>query len=187
MRRSSAEPSTYSKLASNSPEEHSTSFCASRASTSPDGDPGEAGPEPSVCFTDTSLDLLHVNVRGFVSHQAILEMHLEELGHLTIVGLTETWLNRALGSISLSRYSLVSRRDRGEQMGGGIELFVRTDSLNGIVHLVDSWLSERSWYLLHTCHGPFVLCLRYIQTQFRRSFFEVSSKFRRCFVSQGVH
>ena len=130
--------------------------------TSPGGGPGESGPEPPAVFTDTGLDILHANIRGFLLHRAELELHLEVLGWPAVVGLTETLLDRSVPSISLTGYALVARRDRQDDSGwGGIALFVRSDLRSGIAHLADSPLFERSWFLLHTDHGPFTLCLWY--------------------------
>ena len=131
------------------------SSSASRASPSPGGDPGEAGSKPSASFTETSLELLHVNMRGFVSKSALLELHLQELGLPAVVGLTETFLDQARQSISLTHYSLVSRRDRVGGSGGGIALFVRSDCFNSIVHLADSETHERCWVFAAYGSWPF--------------------------------
>ena len=123
-------------------------------------------PEPTLAsadgFESTELHCVHLNVRGFLRHQAELLAHLESLGFPTLVGLTETFLDKSTAEAKLPGYTRVSRRDRSDgRKCGGILLFVRSDAANNVVHLSDSATFERSWHLVFTNHGPLLLVLWY--------------------------
>ena len=106
-------------------------------------------------LTDNKITLLHVNIRGFISHSAELEVHLAMCGMPNFVGITETWLKDSIEHISLAGYTLVSRKDRSDgRQGGGIALFALNLVAAQIVHVADSTNHERSWHVLHTDVGP---------------------------------
>ena len=110
-------------------------------------------------FTNTSLTLYLVNIRGLLSKTGLLELHLAELGFPSLVALTETFLDKSVGTVPLTGYTLVGRKDRNS-FGGGIALYVRDELAHNVTHLADSTF-ERQWFLLHTSHGPFVLAVWY--------------------------
>ena len=127
----------------------------------PGGDSGQTESMPPEPFTETSLTLLHANVCGFHSKSAFLQQYLQELKFPSLVVLNETFLNKATIQPQLHGYTLVGRRDRGEQPGGGVILFALDSVALNVVHLSSSTVAERMWFLLHTNHGPFVLCVWY--------------------------
>ena len=89
--------------------------------------------------------MLHVNIRGFLSHRAELEVHLEQHDFPTVVGITESWLDASTTSPVLSRYVLISRRDRSTHINrGGILLFALDSAAPAIAHVGNSNLFERS-------------------------------------------
>ena len=124
-----------------------------RASPPPGNDPCKSGsllPVHSRCIT-----LLHLNLRGFVSHRGELEARLEQLHYPDFVAITKSLLDASVVSPNLHKYRLISRRDRSDgRKGGGIILFARDDVSNQIVHSSTSPSSERTWHTLHTDAGP---------------------------------
>ena len=110
----------------------------------PQGD-GLCESSPSSPFALTSFTTLQHNMRGFVSHRAEFEAHLQLLGNPIFVGLTGTLLNPSVKSPSLSGYSLISRLDRRDgRQGGGIAFYALNSAVNSIVHVGDSPDYERS-------------------------------------------
>ena len=120
----------------------------------------------SSFFLETNLRVVQANVgnlRGFLQYRAELEMHLQALDLPTCVALTETLLDKATGQAELTGYTLVSRRDRlgGTSGWGGVALFARSDCAARFVKLEDSEVAERTWYTVHTDHGPLLLAVWY--------------------------
>ena len=113
-------------------------------------------------FEETAFTLLNCNVQGFLVKKDKLYAHLEQLNFPTYVGLTETWLDKRTEQPTLCGYTLVSRRDRHDGRGcGGVMLFARDNAANNVTFLGHSLEHERSWHLVHTNHGPLLLCLWY--------------------------
>jgi hypothetical protein len=101
------------------------------------GQPPDSGlcqPKPELSDIPADFTILHVNLRGFLSHRAELEVHLGFHNCPAFVGITETLLDKSVHTITISGYELVSRLDRRTgQTGGGIALFARRDVSNFIV------------------------------------------------------
>ena len=105
-----------------------------------------------------NITILHCNIRGFLSHTTELEGRLTLLSYKPmIITLNETFLDESVKAITLSGYSLISRRDR-DCHGGGIALFCLESIFDAITHLKDSEEYERSWHTLHSDLGPLLLC-----------------------------
>jgi hypothetical protein len=105
---------------------------------------------------------MHLNLRGFVSHQAELQHRIAQSGFPDLVGITESFLDKSTSTAALIGYTLISRLDRRDgRQGGGIALFARDSIASNIVHIADSPLSERSWHILHTHQGPLLVGLWY--------------------------
>ena len=105
---------------------------------------------------------MHINLRGFVKHKTELEYQLANANSPDIVGISESFLDRFIPSISLSGYVFVSRLDhRDGRDKGGIAMFAKSGIADRIVHLADSDTFERSWHILHTSQGPILICLWY--------------------------
>ena len=75
--------------------------------------------------------------------------------------MNETFLTRAVEEATLEGYETVVRRDRKEQWGGGIILFVSTEYAARITLLLTSESAERAWAVLHAEQGPFLIGLWY--------------------------
>lgn len=131
---------------------------ASHTHTSPQGD-GRRYSRPTSPFELAGFTILHVNVRGFISHQHELQASIRLMQpRPNIICMNETFLNQSVQQINLEGYVLVSRKDRPRAIhAGGIAVFAKRDVASQIVHLGNSDDAERSWHLLHTDSGPLLL------------------------------
>ena len=121
-----------------------------------DGGLRQSRPEPSSNFP--GFTFLQINIRGFLSHRAELEARLALLKFPSLVGLTETFLDKSVVSPCVTGYEVVSRLDRRNgQKCGGILLLARSDVAPFVAHLGDSAVAERSWHMLHTDVGPLLI------------------------------
>ena len=107
--------------------------------------------------------MLHVNIRGVRTHFAELDGRLRCMPERPLlVALTETWFDASTGAICLTRYSLTSRRDRGDgRQGGGVALFAASAFADNVVFIAHPGGYERSWHILHTSVGPLSFCVWY--------------------------
>ena len=111
---------------------------------------------------DVHIHILHVNLRGFLSHKTELEARIAKQGLPELVGITETHLDKSVPAITLSNYTLISRLDRRDgRQGGGIAFFALASVAPTVVHIGDSVDHERSWHILHSNMGPVLLALWY--------------------------
>ena len=108
-----------------------------------------------------TLDL--INIRGFLSHQAELEAYLAVSEPTSaLLYLNETFLDKSIKNISISNYTLISRRDRDDgRTHGGVALFARSNIEDEVTLFLRSDSAERLWHILHTSHGPVLLCIWY--------------------------
>ncbi len=108
-----------------------------------------------------SLTFLHANVQGFTSKSAEIAHMIEQQGYPSFVGFTESFLDPSKPA-HLDGYVLIARLDRrtGERQGG-ILLFARQGFENSVVHIGNSAVHERSWFIVHTDRGPVCLALWY--------------------------
>jgi len=76
-----------------------------------------------------------------------------------IICVNETWLTKSIGEISLEGYVVISRRDRnlGEGFGGGILTLARSEISPNVTELDVSETCERSWVIIHTDQGPYLV------------------------------
>ena len=119
------------------------------------GQPKEPSPSIDTCFT-----IFNFNVQGLSRNLGELDAVLAQNGYPTFVTLIETWLDRTCESICLSGYHLVSMLDRRVGMRldrGGIILFARNGFELSIVHVENSDVDERSWFIVHADCGPILL------------------------------
>ena len=73
-------------------------------------------------------------------------------GRPSLVAITESWLDKTVGHANLTGYHCVARLDGRQGIRtelGGIALFVRNGFHNSVVHIADSDLDERSWFVIH--------------------------------------
>ena len=110
-----------------------------------------------------NISILHLNIRGFTSHQKELEARIELMtSSPTIVCLNETFLDQSFRSIFLDGYTLVSRRDRQDNSSwGSIYCFALDDFASSIVLVGTSETAERQDHILHTSCAPLVLINQY--------------------------
>ena len=76
----------------------------------------------------------------------------------TLVVLNETFLTQAISEIQLEGYTLVARRDRRDQWGGGVAVFVAAEQFSNVSVVETSDVSERIWIVVHTDRGPYLVC-----------------------------
>ena len=125
----------------------------------PDGDLSYSRSLPSV--SSHPITILHSNIRGFISHSTELLGQIELLTTKpSFISLNETLLDASIEDLTLSGYTLVSRKDREDRQGGGIALFCLPEIFDTITHLEDSKF-ERSWHTLHSDMGPVLLGIWY--------------------------
>lgn len=111
--------------------------------------------------------IFHVNIHSLLGKIPELDARLKlSTFKPHIVRVNETWLDKATGRIDdLSGYTMVARRDRhdggDERAGGGIVVFARADVERRVTLLSHPKTSERSWLLLHSDRGGFLLCVWY--------------------------
>ena len=67
---------------------------------------------------ETCSEMLHFNLRGYISHIAEVTVLLREMRCKPfIVTLNETFLRKAIDNVKLEGYQILARRDRGGQWG----------------------------------------------------------------------
>ena len=108
-----------------------------------------------------SFTFLHANTQGIFSKSADVAHLVERSNFPQIVGFTETFLDPSK-PFSLKGYVQIARLDRrtGETQGG-IVLFAKIGFEKSIVHIGDSKVHERSWFVVHTNRGAVLLALWY--------------------------
>ena len=73
-------------------------------------------------------------------------------GRPSLVAITESCLDKIVGHATLLGYHCVARLGRRQGIRtdrGGIALFVRDGFHNSVVHIADSNLDQRSWFVIH--------------------------------------
>ena len=126
----------------------------------PGGGLCESKPLPPV--EASRVTFLFAKTRGPTAHLAGLRITLRLLPSLRgLVALNETFLEYGSKSdVALAGYKLVHRRDRRDgSHAGGVALFARTDFWDYVSHVGDSDADERTWFLVHSLHGPILLCV----------------------------
>ena len=124
---------------------------------------GQSEAAPGACIS-TDFGVFHLNVCGFDAgaHTHLLDALLSLHNFPEFVALTETHLTPAIESPKLSKYVLISRRDRPDHRGwGGVALFARHDVADNIVFTAESPSLELVWHTLHSDVGPILLGVWY--------------------------
>ena len=123
------------------------------------------GPREAGSFRFLNFSFLHCNIRGFLSHRALLEGQLRLLGELpAVICLNETFLEESTSNTAatLGGYNLVARRDRKDgRSGGGILCFVAASISAQVTLCEHSADYERSWLTIHSEIGPMLLGVWY--------------------------
>ena len=98
----------------------------------PGGSSCKAGLEPPSL--DLNVSLLHLNLHGFLSHQAELEYQLQHHHFPDLVGITESFLDKSVHKVILCGYTMISRLDRRDgRQQGGIIMFAK-DAIADQIH-----------------------------------------------------
>ena len=126
------------------------------------------GAEFHVCYGDTFQDtcIMHVNIRGLLSHLAELSAFVRLCAAPPdIICVNETFLDVSIEEVNLEGFVVVGRRDRSyngdERRCGGVIVFARNTIADHVTLLVTSDSAERLWFQLHTNNGPYLLCAWY--------------------------
>ena len=100
--------------------------------------------------------VLHVNIKGWISHAAELVAKLRRLTEKPdLICVNETALNRIIEHLTLRGYSLVARRDRSDgRLGGGIAAFAASGIAERVTLIQSSDDAERFWLMVHADQGP---------------------------------
>ena len=103
--------------------------------------------------------ILHSDVRGFISRVAELSARLRLMvSKPSVLCLTETRADKGLPSMRTEGYTLISRRDRDDgRLGGGVGVFALEKLAHRVTLLENSQVVERSWVIIHSDHGPYVI------------------------------
>ena len=118
--------------------------------------------EPKHECSEDGLIMLHLNLRGYLSH--IAEVTALVRGMIKkpfLVTLNETFLNKAIEHVQLEGYQVLARRDREGQWGGGILVFVLDEYAPRVTLVETSESAERIWAIVHSDRGPYLVCCWY--------------------------
>ena len=108
------------------------------------------------------LDVVHCNIRGWLTHNAELAAHLRILQpRPLLVCVNESFLDQSVQEITLEGYSLVGRRDRADgRAGGGVLLFALIAYRQSVTLTRVSETAERLWCVVRSDWGPVSVCAR---------------------------
>jgi len=101
-------------------------------------------------FNSTSLgevSVYSVNIQCLLARVQELNYQLE-LHQPHVVLIQETWLDDSTEAVKIPNYNVVSRRDRKKTANRGGILTLQRHDFNGLVHIKDCELEERSWHFL---------------------------------------
>ena len=111
---------------------------------------------------EKSLAMLHLNMRGYLSHIAEVTALLRRLVDKPfLVTLNETFLTKAVENVELEGYQVLARRDRVGQWGGGVLVFVLDEFASRVTLVEVSEKAERVWAVVHSDQGPYLVCCWY--------------------------
>ena len=75
--------------------------------------------------SEKSMTMLHINLRGYLSHIAETTALLRSMDEKPfLVALNETFLTKAIEHVELEGHQVLARRDREGQWGGGVLVFI---------------------------------------------------------------
>ena len=120
--------------------------------------------EIDTTLLNQQLVILHVNIRGWVTHHTELAARVRLMTvKPAVICVNETFLTKAVQNVKLEGYEIVHRLDRREDKEcGGVLMLAATEQAAAITFLAEGGLcDERIWALMHTTHGPHLLCSWY--------------------------
>ena len=128
------------------------------------GENSDPADPTSISMTHcNTFDILHVNIRGLLSHVAELTARLRLMEvKPVLLCINETFLDPSVEEVDVEGYTIVARRDRcNGQKCGGVAVYALASRANHVTFLERSADSERVWVLLHTHTGPLLACTWY--------------------------
>ena len=123
---------------------------------------------------ECSFNVLHCNIRGFITNHAELIATINGRSvKPTVVLLNETKAPEGY-EMSLPSYSLISARNRRDfnedfDQGGGICVFVHCDFEHLVTAILKSAVAERIWLCVQTCTTRLLLCCWYRRPEHRET------------------
>ena len=93
------------------------------------------------------ISVYTVNIQCLLARVAELEYQLE-VHRPHVVLIQETWLCKEIKDVQIYDYVVISRRDRKDTANRGGILTLQRDDFNGLVHIGNSEIDERSWHFL---------------------------------------
>ena len=116
----------------------------------------------SRVLLDHTMSMLHVNMRGYISHIAEVTAMIRLMDSKPfLVSLNETFLTRAIEHVELEGYQVLCRHDRSGQWGGGVLVFVLDEFFERVTLVEQSTAAERIWAVVHSDQGPILVCCWY--------------------------
>ena len=115
--------------------------------------------ETEASWSESKFLILHVNIRGWVSHNAELVATIKIMDRIPdLVCVNGTLLNQAVGDISLQGYTLIARSDRSDgRTRGGIAAFAREKIAERVSMIMESDAAERFWLMVHAEQEPHLI------------------------------
>ena len=108
------------------------------------------------------LTLLHLNLKGYLSHINETTALLHEMeAKPFIASLNEPFLTKAIKNVELEWYQVLARRDREGHWGGGVLVFVLDEYAPRVTLVEQSASAERIWAVVHSDCGPYLICCWY--------------------------
>ena len=97
---------------------------------------------------ELNLTMLHLNLRGFLSHIAEVTAVIRDMpAKPFLVCLNETFLTKAVEEVKLEGYQVLARRDREGQWGGGVLMFVMDAYFARVTLVGISESAKRIWVI----------------------------------------
>ena len=116
----------------------------------------ETPADSSFVWSEAKFRILHVNIRGWISHAAELAARIRQMQERPdLICVNETFLDRTVEHIILEGYTVIARLDRSDgRKCGGIAALALTNIAERITLVESSQKAERFWFLIHAQQGP---------------------------------
>ena len=115
----------------------------------------EAPAESSFVWREAKFRMLHVSIRGLISHVAELAARIRQMeDRPDLICVNETFLDRTIAHITLEGYALIARLDRSDgRKCRGIAAFALEHISERITLVKSSENTQRFWSSMHS-KGP---------------------------------
>ena len=133
-----------------------------RAPVTQDGVHADASTYFENGVQDSSWVIWHANVQGLRSKTTQIEARIQLAERPPqVLCFNETFLDRSVGNVTITNFTLVARRDRSNNHGGGVCVYVADDVAANVTLMQVSETAERIWCMLHTDMGPYLVGVWY--------------------------